>query len=24
VLTPGILYDIQTAISFWTLTVNTG
>jgi len=24
VLTPGILQDIQTAISFRTLTVNTG
>jgi len=24
VLTPGILHDIQTAISFPTLTVNTG
>jgi hypothetical protein len=24
VLTPGILQDIQTAISFLTLTVNTG
>jgi hypothetical protein len=24
VLTPGILQDIQTAISFPTLTVNTG
>jgi len=24
VLTPGILQDVQTAISFPTLTVNTG